>query len=383
MQYRTMGNTGVKVSSLGFGCMRLPVIDNNIGKINYPAASAMLNEAIDRGVTYIDTAAVYHKGQSEVFVGDTLFANKKRNNLIIATKIPTWDIHSHKDCDRLLDEQLKKLRTNYIDFYLVHALQTGLWENVKKHRVMEFLDRAKKDGRIRFACFSFHDDYEIFKKILDAYDWDMGQIQYNYMDEEYQAGTRGLCDMTARNMGVSIMEPLRGGNLARPFTPEIKTIMDKAQTKRLPAEWALRWLWNKDFGGTVLSGMSTIEQVKENCEFASNSFPDCMNEEELDIVDQVRKTYRKQTNVPCTACGYCMPCENAGVNIPKVFSYWNELAQYKENRDSINMQYAAFFGSGNRAHKCVQCGICSTHCPQQINIPDALAKAHAELTSRH
>lgn len=382
MQYRTMGKTGVKVSNLGFGAMRLPILDNEMTKIDYATASQMLNEAIDAGVNYIDTAAVYHEGQSEVFIGDALAANGKRKDLVLATKLPTWSVYKPADCDTLLNEQLAKLKTDYIDFYLVHALTEDLWNRKKKHGILEFLDRAKKDGRIRHACFSFHDDLERFAPIVDEYDWDMVQIQYNYMDENYQAGTAGFEYLKKKETGIVIMEPLRGGNLARPFNPEIQAIFNSAKTRRKPADWALRWLWNKEFNGTVLSGMSTVEHVRENCAFAADAPAGCMSDEELAMIDKVRQVYAGMVNVPCTACGYCMPCKSADVNIPKVFNFWNEFAQYKENRDFISMQYSGFFGVGENAEKCIGCAACSVNCPQQIDIPAKLHEAHKALTGK-
>ncbi|CEP80332.1 aldo/keto reductase family oxidoreductase [[Clostridium] sordellii] len=260
MRYREFGSTGEKISILGFGCMRFPQTD---GKINEDETLKMVRYAIDNGVNYIDTAYPYHGGESELVVGRIL-KDGYREKVNLATKLPSWNIKSREDMDKYLNEQLKKLQTNYIDFYLVHALDEELWDNLVKNGIFDFLDEIKRNKKVRYVGFSFHDKYEVFEKIIDDYDWDFTQIQYNYIDEDYQAGTKGLEYAYKKGLGIVIMEPLRGGNLVNNLSDDIKNIIKFANTKKSPTKWAFKFLYNKSEIGIVLSGMSTMEQVIEN-----------------------------------------------------------------------------------------------------------------------
>ncbi|OCA97586.1 aldo/keto reductase [Clostridium beijerinckii] len=377
MLYRGFGKTNEKVSVLGFGCMRLPIIDGDTTKIDEEKATKMIRHAINEGVNYIDTAYPYHGtgmgngGESEPFVGRAL-KDGYREKVNLATKLPSWAIKTREDMDKYLNEQLERLQTDRIDFYLVHALNKGSWENLKKLGIDEFLNSAIKDGRIRYAGFSFHDKLEVFKEIVDYYDWSFCQIQYNYLDEDFQAGTEGLKYAADRGLGVVIMEPLRGGKIVRNLPDVVTDTFDKAEIKRSPAEWALRWVWNHPEVSVVLSGMNVMDNVTENIRVAGEALPNSLTEKELEIMENVKKAFKERIKVNCTACEYCMPCP-AGVNIPKNFTLYNEYnifvtpATEKELKERYNG-----VASSERADKCVECGKCESHCPQAIKIRQEL-----------
>jgi len=380
--YRTLGKTNEKVSALGFGCMRLPIIDGDGSKIDDEKAIEMLHHAIDQGVNYIDTAYPYHGtgmgkgGESEPFLSRAL-KDGYRDKVNIATKLPSWMIKTREDMDKYLNEQLKRLGTDRIDFYLLHALGKDTWENLKNLGVTEFLDSAIKDGRIRYAGFSFHDKLEVFKEIVDYYDWSFCQIQYNYLDEEFQAGTEGLQYAANKGLGVVIMEPLRGGRIVRNLPESVVNTFDNADIKRSPAEWALRWVWNHPEVSVVLSGMNTMDNVVENVRVASEALPNSLTEKEVEIMDNVKKSFKERIKVNCTGCEYCMPCP-AGVNIPRNFSCYNEYSIFvtpateKELKERYNS-----ISEAERADKCVECGKCESHCPQAIKIREELKNVTA------
>ncbi|MDD3147017.1 MAG: aldo/keto reductase [Candidatus Riflebacteria bacterium] len=374
---REIGKTGVKVSQLGFGCMRLPVIDGVAHQINEFEATRMLRHAIDSGVTYIDTAFPYHGygfdrgGESEPLVGRAL-RDGYRQKVQLATKLPSWLIKSRADMDKYLNEQLQRLETDHIDFYLVHAINKGFWQNLISHDLFGFLDSAIADGRIRYAGFSFHDDLQLFKTVVDAYQWSFCQIQYNYIDENYQAGRAGLEYAAGRGMGVIIMEPLRGGALAQSLPESVCQAFAGSGFDRSPAEWAFRWLYDDPRISVVLSGMSTMEQVIENLRVAREATALSMSDKEKDLMRQVQAIFSSRVKVPCTTCGYCMPCP-AGVDIPKNFSMYNSFYLLDGKfRDSVRFQYNAQVPESARPDHCVKCGRCETHCPQQIKIMSEL-----------
>ncbi len=377
MNYRTLGKTGERVSCLGFGCMRLPIIDGQENRIDVDVAMEMVHSAIDRGINYFDTAYPYHQGMSEPFLGNAL-QDGLRKKVLIATKLPSWEVNSREDCDRILAEQLERLKTEYIDFYLLHALKKEWWEKLKNLGALEFLDQAIKVGRIKYAGFSFHDEIDSFKEIVDAYDWSFCQIQYNFMDEEVQAGTAGLNYAAERELGIVIMEPLRGGSLARKAPTDIQAIWDRSAKKRSPAEWALRWVWNHPDISVVLSGMTAPEQLEENCSIGASAEPCSLNENELEIIEEVKQQYRQRIKVDCTACGYCMPCPS-GVNIPRVFSVYNDRFIFDEKRWS-HLMYTFASNADEQASNCVECGECEEACPQEIPIIAALKECHEVLS---
>lgn len=371
MLYRKLGKTGEKVSILGFGCMRLPIIDDNPEHINEPLATDMLHYAIEQGVNYIDTAYPYHGlsaaqgGNSEILVGNAL-KDGYRDQVNIATKLPSWLIEKREDLDYYLNQQLRRLKTDVIDFYLLHGLGQNTWHNLENLDVLEFLDSALEDGRIRYAGFSFHDEVELFKEIVDPYNWSFAQIQYNYMDQDFQAGKEGLEYISSKNLGAVIMEPLRGGCLTNNIPPEIQTIWDKAETHRSPAEWALRFLWDHPEIHVVLSGMSTMEQVKENINIAENGHANSLTHEERDLIEQIRDAYTKRIHVGCTGCGYCMPCPS-GVDIPLNLNLLNDCYIY-QNLEKPTGNYSFLKAKNGSASFCTECGECEEKCTQNIPI---------------
>jgi len=377
MQYRTFGKLDWKPSALGFGAMRLPTLEGDSARIDEPQATRMIRTAIDSGVNYVDTAYSYHQENSERFLGRAL-KDGYRERIKLATKLPCWKVEERNDFDRLLNEQLGKLQTDHVDFYLLHGLNAQRWPQMRDLDVFEWAAGALADGRIRHLGFSFHDQLEVFKEIVDATDmWDFCQIQYNYMDIEYQAGTEGLRYAASKGLGVVIMEPIRGGQLARSVPPAIQTLWDSAPTRRSPAEWALQWLWNQAEVSLVLSGMSAMEQVQENLQSADRSGVGTLTEEELALIDRVREAYRALCAIPCTGCEYCLPCPQ-GVAIPDIFAIYNDLTMFEDEQRARN-SYNVFMDEDKRADQCVECGECLQKCPQQIEIPDWLKKAHEAL----
>ncbi|MCX6687550.1 MAG: aldo/keto reductase [Methanoregula sp.] len=362
-----MKNAAPNLSILGFGCMRLPVREN--GEIDEDVATGMLRYAIDHGVNYVDTAYPYHNGASEPFVGRAL-GDGYRNKVHLATKLPSWLIKSREDMDRYLDEQLIRLRTETIDFYLVHGLVQPFWENLSALGVTDFLDDAIADGRIRYAGFSFHDTTKLFKEIVDSYNWTFAQIQYNFMDEHYQAGTAGLKYAAKKGLGIVVMEPIRGGLLAKDLA-NIHEIWQKAKVRHQPAEWALRWVWNHPEVTVVLSGMSAKEQVRQNVTIAETGVPDSLTRKELSLYGKVKKEFEKRIIIPCTGCAYCMPCPH-GVSIPECFEYYNRGQMYddaEQTKQIYSMFLGGFFdGTPAYASLCQECGECEEKCPQNLPI---------------
>ena len=377
MQYRSFGRLDWQPSALGFGAMRLPVLDGDPSRIDEPLATRMIRTAIDAGVNYVDTAWPYHMQQSEPFIGRCL-QDGYRDKVKLATKMPSWLIEGRDDFDKHLAIQLERLQTDRIDFYLLHALNKTFWPNLRDLEVFEWAEGAIKDGRIGHLGFSFHDDLELFKEIVDAYDWTFCQIMYNYMDVEFQAGREGLRYAASKDLAVVIMEPLRGGSLTAPAPESIATIWGEAPTKRSQADWALQWVWNQPEVSLLLSGMTAMEHVEENLEIAERSGVGTLTAEELALVDRVRDAYRALSPIPCTDCKYCQPCPS-GVDIPGVFSTYNDAIMYGD-ADRYRFSYNQFMEAAKRADNCVECGRCESVCPQQIEIIEWLKKAHAFLT---
>jgi uncharacterized protein len=380
MKYRSFPRIpGVEVSILGFGCMRLPVVEGNMANIDEEPATRLLRQSIDAGVNYVDTAYPYHGGQSELFVGRAL-KNGYRDRVQLATKLPTWMVKGEEDWERLLDEQLTKLDTSCIDFYLLHALSEERWETVRRFNGLKAMERAKADGRIKHIGFSFHDSLKVFKEVVDGYDWEFCQIQFNLLDEGYQAGTEGLHYATDRHVGVISMEPLRGGTLAISQPEPVQKIWNRATAKRPPADWALRWVWNHPEVITALSGMNAEAQLQENLAAANTVEANGMTTAELALAEEVRKYYAAKTAVPCTTCGYCAPCPS-GVAIPDVFSSFNTGSMFG-NWKSAMWAYDNFIVKNNRGgDQCAECGECEPKCPQQIPIIEKLKEAHKALTA--
>lgn len=380
MLYRKMPKNGDELSILGFGCMRLPLKENKM--IDEERARKQLRYAIDHGVNYIDTAWPYHMGKSEPFLGWAL-ADGYREKVKLATKLPSWMVESRDDMDKFLNVQLERLNTDHIDYYLIHGLAGSLWGKVKKLGVADFLEKAKADGRIINAGFSFHGSGEDFRMIVDEYDWDFCQIQYNFLDEKNQAGTAGLEYAASKDLCVIIMEPLRGGNLARMVPPAVEEIWNEAKEKRTPSEWALRWVWNHPEVTVLLSGMNEETHIEENLAIADKAYPNSLTEAELQLVKKVEQKYRELMKAGCTGCSYCMPCPE-GVDIPACFDVYNILHMFG-NVDETKFRYAVRLsgtlsgGNPEFASQCIQCGQCVEKCPQNLKIPELLEAVVKEL----
>lgn len=379
MQYRKFGRLNWEVSALGFGCMRLPTADGNpiSGDIDEGEAKRMIRYAIDQGVNYVDTAYPYHSGQSEIVLGRAL-QDGYRQKVRLATKSPVWFIKQAADFDKYLNEQLSRLQTEQIDFYLLHGLDRQRWQQiVLKFDLLKRAEAAIQDGRIGHIGFSFHDRHESFREIVDGYNrWTFCQIQYNYMDIESQAGTEGMRYAYSKGLAVIVMEPLLGGKLANPPQP-VREVFEGFKTKRSPADWALQWIWNHPEVALLLSGMSSMRQVKENIDSANRSGVNSLGAEELRLIEEVRRKYKERTAIPCTGCSYCLPCPN-GVNIPRNFSLYNDGFMH-EDLPTARAMYVRFLLENERAGACVQCRVCEEKCPQKIPISEWMPKADAVL----
>ncbi len=379
MQYRKFGRLDFEVSTLGFGCMRLPIIDNDESKIDEKEAIHIIRYGIDHGINYIDTAYPYHKGNSEILVGKAL-KDGYREKVKLATKLPVWLTNTYEDFDKYLNEQLKKLGTDSIDFYLLHTLNERWWHKVRDLGVLNFLDQALKDGRIKYAGFSFHDEVKIFKEIVDAYDWSFCQIQLNYMDEHYQAGIEGLHYAASKNLAVVIMEPLKGGRLAIHPPEEVIQLWNTTKIKQSPAAWALKWVCNHPEVSVVLSGMGTLDQVIENIKIIEDAYPNSLTELELTTIHKVKEKYNELMKVPCTGCGYCMPCPNK-VDIPGNFALYNDAFMYNTLEKSISEYHQ--MKERKRASACITCGKCLEACPQNISIIEYLKDVDNTLGKKY
>lgn len=375
MQYRKMTKDNIELSQLGFGCMRFPTIDGDSGKIDKKLSTKMLHYAIDNGVNYIDTAYPYHQGTSEEFVGEALEGGY-REKVYLASKLPVWLTDEYEDFEKYLDEQLENLKTDRIDFYLLHALSRERFDKIVDLKVFDFLEEAKRKGKIKYAGFSFHDELDVFKEIIDSYDWDFCQIQLNYMDRDYQAGLEGLKYASDRDISVVIMEPIKGGKLAR-SSEEVQKVWDLEDKNRSASEWALRWLYNLPEVGVVLSGMSTMDHVVENVKTASEANVGSLSKKELDLIDQVTELYNKNVKVGCTSCEYCLPCPQ-DVSIPDIFELYNNIYVYGTEEES-KKSYEKMIELEKDVSKCIECGACESNCPQHLEIINFLKDAEKVL----
>jgi predicted aldo/keto reductase-like oxidoreductase len=390
MQYRKMGSLDWEVSALGFGCMRLPSRRFSLMGVDLEESKRIIRYGIDRGINYIDTAWPYHLGESEKFLGEIL-KDGYREKVKLVTKLPMFLVRKTDDFDRFLNTQMERLQTDYLDIYLFHSMDAGAFDKVKRLGLIEKMEQARKQGRIGHIGFSFHDTQPVFKEIVDYYDWDMVQIQYNYMDTGLQATTDGLEYAHSKDMAVVIMEPVKGGTLANP-PKEAVEVMNTSAVKRTPVDWALQFLWNRPEVATVLSGMSNMQQVVENCDSADRSGIHSLSKDEEGVITRLAEIYQEKILVPCTGCGYCMPCPT-GVNIPQNFAILNNysLEQGGLRRFQLRRKYKKLVGTKDKVNKenpngnallCVNCGECLDKCPQEINIPEELEKVHAILGKR-
>ena len=377
MQYRKFGRLDWQPSALGFGCMRLPILDNDFGKVNEPLAIQLIRYAIDNGVNYVDTAYLYHRGRSEFVVGQAL-RDGYRNKIKLATKLPSAIIQSAQDFDRIFNEQLTRLETERIDFYLLHSLTRESWPKIRDLGVITWAENLLKSGRIGYLGFSFHDEYPVFREIIDAYDrWTFCQIQYNFADTHYQAGTRGLRYAADKGLGVIVMEPLRGGAFARKPPEQVARLWANAPQRRSPVEWGLLWVWNHPEVSFALSGMNTMEQVQENIALADRSGVNILSPDELKLIEEAGKAYNSSNPIPCTSCRYCLPCPS-GVDIPQIFTLYNEVIVFDSIR--CRLMYRGMEKS-KRSENCVECGQCVEKCPQRINVPKKLKEISALFAS--
>jgi uncharacterized protein len=387
MVYRDMGRTGIRVSALGYGCMRYP---KKGARIDVERSERQLRSALDRGVNYFDTAWAYLGGQSEAILGRVLrdagvFSASSAVTAYIADKIPPYLLFSRKDMERMLETMLRRLGTERIDFLLAHALgDFASWKRLRELGYPEFLADARRAGKIRFAGFSWHGNRDEFKKVVDDYPWDFCQIQYNYMDEHYQAGREGLEHAAARGLGVVVMEPLRGGALVGRLPAEVARAMGAAQTKRSAAAWALDWVWDQGEVSSVLSGLNEEAHIAENLALAEASRPGMLSQEDRAMMADISSVYARLMRVGCTGCSYCMPCP-FGVDIPYAFSSLNTLHLFNDRH--ARFQYSLFTsgmsgGKSSDASRCTECGACEKKCPQHIEIRKMLKEADAELRLR-
>jgi len=407
VQYRRFGKMDFRPSALGFGAMRLPTTKAGRGRSAGPGGGAgaesatrvdrvrateMLRRAVQLGVNYVDTAYSYHDGESEVWLGGALREvagrlygsatdplGELRRHVKVATKLPVWRCRDAADFDRIFEEQLERLELPDVDFYLLHALRDETWHQVRDLGILEWAERKLSDGRIGHLGFSFHDRYPTFPEILAATDlWEFCQIQLNYIDVDYQAGLRGLHDAGERGLGVVIMEPVRGGRLAK-APPHIQSIWDEGPVSRSPVEWALQWVWDQPEVSVVLSGMSTMQQVEQNAAYAARSHEAGLGDAEAALVARGRAAYHELIKVPCTDCGYCLPCAN-GVDIPRVLETYNDAFVFGDLENQRDMY--TWLDEEKRGDRCTACRECESRCPQGIEVSEWIRQADELLAPR-
>ena len=381
MRYRSFGKLDWKVSALGFGTMRLPTIGNNQAKVNQAETIRLIRRAIDQGVNYIDSAFTYHDGVSEITIGKAL-SGKYHDMAKIATKMPVYSVKNKEDLDGILSTQMKRLRTKKIDFYLFHSLNKALWNKVKELNMIEWAESQVAKGRIGYLGFSFHDELEVFKQIIDDYDgWTLGQMQYNFLNENYQAGKAGLKYAASKGLAVVVMEPLAGGMLAVNPPKEVQKKMEEASTKRTAPDWALQWVWNQPEVSVALSGMNSMQQVIENVESASKSGPNTLNPNEVKLLSKASKLYRKCGYIGCTNCRYCNHCPQ-NIDIPATLALLNQYSFKRKDNETetkYKNQYSQTVSQNRRASNCIRCGQCEAVCPQHLPVRRLLAEANQLL----
>lgn len=370
MEKREFEKLGIEASLLGFGCMRFPL--DKDGNIEEVEAEQMLDLAIASGITYIDTAYPYHNGDSEPFVGRVL-KKYERNSFKLATKLPIWKINSQEEAREVFESQLKRLDVDYVDFYLLHALDADKWKKVLEYHIIEMCEELRQEGKIKYLGFSFHDEFHVFEEIIKAHQWDFCQLQLNYMDMGIQAGQKGVDLANELGVPLVVMEPIKGGSLAS-LPDDVTQMFKDYDNDSTLASWALRYVGTLPGVKVILSGMSTLEQVEDNLKTFQNYHN--LSDEELAIVHQVSDTLHSRTKNGCTGCAYCMPCP-FGVNIPNNFRYWNNCFVY-ENEELFKGKYQGMSDEEKASH-CKECGACERMCPQQLPIREDLKKVVKDL----
>ncbi|MGL4484992.1 MAG: aldo/keto reductase [Anaerovoracaceae bacterium] len=373
MQFRKFKKTGEDVSLMAMGCMRLPLVPGgSFADVDENAATKMIRTAIDKGVNYVDTARMYHDFKGEYFVGKAL-EDGYREKVFLADKMPVWLVKDEEEQRATFEDQLKQCQTDHFDFYILHNVNKAVWKRAKKLNTLKFMEEMKAAGKIRHIGFSYHDDADFFKEVIDAYPWDFCQIQLNYMDENLQAGLAGLKYAGSKGIPVIIMEPLKGGKLTDILPDSIKDFWNQADVKRSPAEWALRWVADFPEVLTILNGVSNFEQMEENFRVLSESTPNSLTEKEKAIIKEVADEYNKLIKYSCTECKYCMPCPQ-GINIPMIISFYNDWFLYGKNPKLLD-DYPVWNPKGNQASDCTACKECESHCPQSLPISEIMEKA--------
>jgi predicted aldo/keto reductase-like oxidoreductase len=383
MQYRNMPGSDEKLSVLGFGCMRLASKGKGLlSSIDTEKAAEQIKMAIDNGVNYLDTAYPYHAGNSESFLGEHILKDGYREKVNVATKLPCFIINKKQKIEEIFNKQLEKLNVDYIDYYLLHSLNGSTWDKMVSLDIIPFMDQMKSHKRIRKMGFSFHGTYDAFIRIVDSYDWDFCQVQYNIIDENFQAGIRGINYAASKGLGIIIMEPLKGGILAGNIPKDIKEIYSSSKSSWSPAEWALRWVLNNPNVTMVLSGMNDDNHINENIKITSDTLPNSMTDSERKVISDVRSKYLELMEVGCTGCGYCMPCP-AGINIPGAFKDLNNYSMF--SKSSAKLSHMAFTGiitDDGKPHwtkDCIDCGKCEKACPQGIEVRKEFKKVQKSL----
>jgi len=370
MEYRKWKKIPIETSLLGFGSMRLKTVN---GKIDEELGFKLVDQAYNNGINYFDMAMPYIDGQNESFMGRAL-KRYKRDTFYIATKLSLWMFNTKEEIEQVIDKQLKNLQTDYIDCYIMHALNKEKFEKIKRLGVMDIVESWRKQGKIKYIGFSFHDEYDVYKEILDFYDWDFCQLQLNYMDQDSQQGIKGYHDAFNKGIPVIVMEPVKGGDLAN-FNDKVSSIFYDYNKHASLSSWAFRWVGSLEGVKLILSGMNTTEQLKDNLN-TFNNFKS-LNNKEHDLISKVRAELKNIVEVGCTRCEYCLPCPY-GVNIPGNFKIFNSYAMYK-NEGSAKFQFKELKDNKADASICVSCGECLSKCPQSIQIPTQLARMLEEL----
>ncbi len=370
MHYRTFKKIDEKASLLGLGCMRLPADEDD--NVREEEAISMIRSAIDSGINYVDTAFTYHGGRSEKILGKAL-KDGYREKILLADKMPIWIAKDEESMKSIFYKQLERLCTDSIDMYLVHNITKSIWKCAQKLNLMPFLEEMKAEGKIKHIGFSFHDSYEFFEEVVNAYDWDFCQIQLNYMDKDHQAGLKGLKYAAEKGLGVVVMEPLKGGRITDTLPPTVQKIWDSAETKRSPVQWAFKWLASMPEVTVMLSGMSSKEQLEENIEIFSSDEILTITDEEKALIDKVADEYNRLIKYSCTGCNYCMPCPQK-LEIPRILRYFNDWNVY-EHHPSLGMEYTTWLAPGRHASDCIGCKACEEKCPQSLPIAKAMKEA--------